>query len=107
MVTRLTPFLGIMVPYWGIYSQMSTAFQNQGCQMNLSIGKGMVPVSALNVFDTIAILALVPLFDGYVYPYFKKIGYPLTMLQKIGAGFFCACLAMVIAAVIEVKIKNV
>jgi hypothetical protein len=30
LVWRLTPFLLVMVPYWGIYSQMSTAFQNQG-----------------------------------------------------------------------------
>lgn len=29
LVTRLVPFLIAMVPYWGIYSQMSTAFQNQ------------------------------------------------------------------------------
>jgi hypothetical protein len=29
LVTRLTPFLAVMVPFWGIYSQMSTAFQNQ------------------------------------------------------------------------------
>ena len=30
LVFRLFPFLGIMIFYWGIYSQMSTAFQNQG-----------------------------------------------------------------------------
>lgn len=29
LVTRLTPFLAMMIPFWGIYSQMSTAFQNQ------------------------------------------------------------------------------
>lgn len=65
-------------------------------------GSFKVPVSALNIFDTIAILALVPVFDGVVYPYFKKIGYPLTMLRKIGLGFVVAMGAMVIAAVVEV-----
>lgn len=84
LVTRLTPFLTVMVPYWGIYSQMSTAFQNQGCQMDLSIGSTLIPVSALNCFDTISILILVPIFDGYIYPYMKAKGQPLTMLQKIG-----------------------
>eukprot|EP01038_Epipyxis_sp_PR26KG_P011667 gene11667-15622_t len=102
LVTRLTPFLFVMVPYWGIYSQMSTAFQNQGCQMDLKIGSAPVPVSALNSFDTIAILLLVPLFDGVVYPYFKKIGMPLTMLKKIGSGFFFAMLAMIVAALVEI-----
>ena len=84
LVTRLLPFLAMMIPFWGIYSQMSTAFQNQGCQMDLNLGGSQLPVSALNCFDTLAILALVPVFDGVIYPYFKKIGYPLTMLRKIG-----------------------
>jgi hypothetical protein len=29
LVTRITPFLAAMIPFWGIYSQMATAFQNQ------------------------------------------------------------------------------
>jgi peptide/histidine transporter 3/4 len=84
LVTRLSPFLLAMIPYWGIYSQMYTTFQNQGCQMDLHIGTFMVPMDALTCFDTITILLLVPLFDGYIYPTLKKKGYPLSMLQKIG-----------------------
>jgi hypothetical protein len=102
LVTRLTPFLLVMVPYWGIYSQMSTAFQNQGCQMDLSMGSIQVPVSALNTFDTVSILLLVPVFDGFLYPYLKEKGYPLSMLQKMGWGFLCAILGMVIAAIVEI-----
>jgi Na+-driven multidrug efflux pump len=30
LVTRLLPYIGMLIPFWGIYSQMSTAFQNQG-----------------------------------------------------------------------------
>lgn len=97
LVARLIPFLFTMIPYWGIYSQMSTAFQNQGCQMQLN----GVPISMLNIFDTIAILALLPIFDRVVYPYFAKIGRPLTMLQKIGAGFVFAAVAMLVAALVE------
>ena len=70
--------------------------------MDLSMGETMVPVSALNLFDTIAILSLVPVFDGYLYPALKRRGFALTMLQKIGAGFVFAGLAMLLAAFIEV-----
>lgn len=101
LVTRIMPFLLTMIPYWGVYSQMSTAFQNQGCQMNLFIGSAGIPVSLLNIFDTIAILALLPVFDGFVYPYFAKIGRPLSMLTKIGAGFIFAMVAMLVAAIVE------
>ena len=52
--------------------------------MNLELAGAEIPVSALSCFDTLSILMLVPVFDQFLYPYCKKIGYPLTMLQKIG-----------------------
>lgn len=65
-------------------------------------GSMNIPVSALNMFDTIAILLLVPIFDRFVYPYFKKTGKPLSMLTKIGWGIVFALLSMVVAAGVEV-----
>lgn len=63
-VLKLAPFLLVMIPYWGIYSQTKTAFQIQGCQMNSEMGGGFsLPISAMNIFNNIAILCLVPLFD--------------------------------------------
>ena len=80
----------------------STAFQNQGCQMDLQLGSLMIPVSGLALFDTIAILTLLPIFDGYVYPYFKTKGRSgLTMLDKIGLGFVCMIMAMAVAGLVE------
>jgi solute carrier family 15 (peptide/histidine transporter), member 3/4 len=60
---KLLPFLAVMIPFWGIYGQTKTAFQIQGCQMNLYIGSFQLPVSAMNIFNNITILALVPIFD--------------------------------------------
>jgi hypothetical protein len=106
-VVVLLPFLAALIPYWGIYSQMSTGFQNQGCQMDLSVGSVKIPVSALNLFDTVAILLLVPVFDGYVYPFLKSRGYALTMLSKISWGFFLAALSMVVAGLVEMyRLEN-
>ncbi len=71
--------------------------------MDLSLGTIDMPVSALNVFDTIAILALVPVFDRFVYPFFKEnLNFPLTMLVKIGLGLGFALLSMIAAATLEV-----
>jgi peptide/histidine transporter 3/4 len=100
-VAKLTPFLGVMIPYWGIYGQTKTAFQIQGCQMDSQLGDFQLPISAMNMFNNVAILALVPLTDQVFYPYLKKKGYNLTMLNKIGWGFLFATLAMVVAALIE------
>lgn len=71
-VWSLVPLLAIQVPYWAVYAQMSTAFQNQGCQMNLSLGKAQIPISALSMFDTIAILLLIPVFNRIIFPMIEK-----------------------------------
>ena len=46
----------------------------QGCQMDLNVGDFGLPVSALNLFDTLAILVLIPVFDGFVYPALRRAG---------------------------------
>ena len=72
--------------------------------MDLRAGDVMIPVSAINIFNNITILALVPIFENYMYPFIKRVrGYPLTMLEKIGYGFFLAMLAMLVAGLIEGK----
>lgn len=101
-IVRLVPFLAVMIPYWGIYGQTKTAFQIQGCQMDLNLGSFQFPVSTMNIFNNITILALVPLFEKFLYPYIKSKGYDLTMLRKIGLGFVLAILAMVVAALVEI-----
>jgi peptide/histidine transporter 3/4 len=37
-LTRLVPFLLVMIPFWGIYGQTKTAFQLQACQMDVNLG---------------------------------------------------------------------
>ncbi|CAE7466184.1 Slc15a4, partial [Symbiodinium microadriaticum] len=100
---KLVPYLGVMIPFWGIYGQTKTAFQIQGCQMNLYVGGFQLPVSAMNIFNNVTILCLVPLFDQVVYPYLKrKHNMVPSMLSKIGVGFILAMTAMIVAGLIEV-----
>lgn len=107
-VTRLFPYLAIMIPYWGIYGQTKTAFQIQGCQMDSKLGSFQLPISAMNIFNNVTILLLVPLFEQYLFPAINRAGYQLTMLVKIGMGFAFAILAMIMAALIEVyRLQNV
>jgi hypothetical protein len=68
--------------------------------MNLDAGV-KIPVSALNLFNTISILGLVPVIDSYLYPALRKRGYAVTMLDRIGWGFIFALLSMVLAALVE------
>jgi MFS family permease len=75
-VWKILPFLGAMVPFWGIYGQTKTAFQLQGCQMNVDVGPVALPVSVMNIFNNISILCLVPLFQHYLYPSIERFRCP-------------------------------
>jgi peptide/histidine transporter 3/4 len=79
-VAKLAPFLGVMIPYWGIYGQTKTAFQIQGCQMQSKVGDLQLPISAMKMFNNVAILILVPLTDQVLYPYLKSRNINLSML---------------------------
>ena len=96
-----------MIPFWGIYGQTKTAFQIQGCQMDLDVGGLSLPVSAMNIFNNISILVLVPIFEAYLYPCLKRWrGRDVVMLEKIMWGFIFAALAMIMASLIEVYRKE-
>ena len=110
LIINILPILLSLIPYWAVYSQMNTIYQNQGCQMYMYIDIYVytiqIPVSTLNIFDTLSILVLLPIFDLYIYPYYNSIllyyNLPsLTMLYKIGCGYICILLAMLVAAYIE------
>ncbi len=103
---RLIPFLMVMVPFWAIYGQTKTAFQLQGCVMDNKVGTLEIPIATMNIFNNITILALVPLFETYLYPMLRKSGFELTMIRKIGLGFIIAALVMLMAAILEIIRKN-
>eukprot|EP00608_Synchroma_pusillum_P009396 CAMPEP_0198438436 /NCGR_PEP_ID=MMETSP1452-20131203/50943_1 /TAXON_ID=1181717 /ORGANISM="Synchroma pusillum, Strain CCMP3072" /LENGTH=617 /DNA_ID=CAMNT_0044159019 /DNA_START=66 /DNA_END=1919 /DNA_ORIENTATION=+ len=101
-ITRLMVFMLPFVGFWASYSSMSTTFQLQACQMNLDAGGFDVPVAALNVADTIAILIFIPIFETYLFPYLERKGYPLSTLQKVGLGLIVSAMAVTVAGLLEI-----
>jgi len=101
-VWKLLPFYGYYIVYWGIYSQMSTTFFNQGCEMDLNVGSTTIPVAGLNLVDTCIIVLVAPFFDKVVYPLVNRVA-TVTPLRKIGFGFFFSLLSMVTAGILEIE----
>jgi dipeptide/tripeptide permease len=113
-LVRLLPYFAYMVVFWAVYNQMSSNFVVQGCQMNLfwtgdpSSGTAQVPSAFLNLFDTVVIIVFVPIFDAGVYPLIARCRQKgaLTVLEKVGSGFFFCALAMISAGVVEILRKQ-
>ena len=54
------------------------------CQMDLRVGQSRIAVSTLNLFDTLAILLLIPVFDRGIYPALKRRGASCAVLVVFG-----------------------
>lgn len=61
----------------------------------------IIPAASMTVFDTIAIVVMIPIYDGIVQPLMKTLRCELSLLQRIGWGFVLAALAMVSAGIVE------
>ncbi|KAK3251584.1 hypothetical protein CYMTET_39083 [Cymbomonas tetramitiformis] len=104
LVVRLMPVFFTQIMYWAVYTQMSTVFVEQGEQMNRKVvGSFAIPAASLSTFDTVSIIVLVPIFDGFVYPMLERSGYRLTPLRKIGWGMLFAVFSMLCAAAVEYR----
>eukprot|EP00057_Strongylocentrotus_purpuratus_P016036 XP_011670510.1 PREDICTED: solute carrier family 15 member 4 [Strongylocentrotus purpuratus] len=104
---RVIPVFIPIIIYWTIYIQMSSTYVLQGMRMRLDYGGFTIPVAALNLFNVIIILILIPIMDQFVYPCFERHGLRLSMLKRIGIGMVFASGSMVVAAIVEICRKNV
>uniref|UniRef100_A0A383WJ92 Major facilitator superfamily (MFS) profile domain-containing protein n=1 Tax=Tetradesmus obliquus TaxID=3088 RepID=A0A383WJ92_TETOB len=107
LVLRLLPVFFTTVLYWTIYAMMGTMFIQQGSLMDNRVslpGTNVtlrIPAATMALFNTGAIILLVPLYDAVFEPALKRCGVRWTLLRRIGWGMVIAVLAMVYAAAVE------
>ncbi|KAF5792732.1 putative proton-dependent oligopeptide transporter family, MFS transporter superfamily [Helianthus annuus] len=91
-------------------AQLSTFSVQQAATMNTKIGSLRVPPASLPVFPVIFIMILAPMYDHVIIPFARKITKTemgITHLQRIGFGLFLSVMAMAVAALVEIKRKQV
>lgn len=86
--------------YWICYNQINNNLTSQAATMSLN----GVPNDIISNLDPFALIILIPICDLVIYPALRKANIHFTPIKKITAGFFCASLAMVWAAVIQAYI---
>ncbi|KAL3151753.1 hypothetical protein ABBQ38_012730 [Trebouxia sp. C0009 RCD-2024] len=103
MVMRMLPIFFTTILFWTIYCQMGSFFVEQGTQMNRQMfgGKLRIPAASLALFNTISIIALIPVYDRVLVPSLRYFGKQITLLQRIGWGLLVCVFAMLAAAAVE------
>lgn len=106
-VLRLVPIWTTCLIYGIVFAQSSTFFTKQGATMDRSISPGLdVPAASLQSLIYLSIVFLIPFYDRVLVPTARAITRKpsgITMLQRIGTGLFLSVLAMVVAALVEMK----
>lgn len=107
LVIRMLPIWATTIMFWTIYAQMSTFSVSQATTMDRRIGKSFqIPAASLTAFFVGSILLTVPVYDRIIAPVAGKLlknPEGLTPLQRIGVGLVISILAMLAAALTEIK----
>ncbi|KAL3334408.1 hypothetical protein AABB24_030913 [Solanum stoloniferum] len=94
-----------------IWAQINTLFVKQGTTLDRHLGSTFqIPAASLGSFVTLTMLLSVPMYDRYFVPFMrKKTGNPrgITLLQRLGTGFFIQILAITFAYAVEVRRMHV
>ena len=65
--------------------QMGSFFVIEGAAMNRDVlGSFHIPAASLSIFNTLAIIVLIPLYDSAFIPLLRRCGTKITLLQRIG-----------------------
>lgn len=106
-IIRMLPIWATTIIFWTVYAQMTTFSVSQATTMNLHIGKSFeIPPASLTVFFVGSILLTVPIYDRIVVPITRRLlknPHGMTPLQRIGVGLVFSIIAMVAAALTEIK----
>ncbi|CAL9189407.1 unnamed protein product [Musa hybrid cultivar] len=106
ILTRMFPVWATTIVFSAVFAQMSTLFVVQGMVMDMSIGSFVIPPASMSTFDVISVIVWVLLYDNIVVPVARRFtgeerGF--SDLQRMGIGLFISILAMVAAALVEIK----
>ena len=104
---RLVPIWITCLIFAIVSSQVGTFFTRQAKTMNRSISERLeFPAASIQLSIPVAVTVLVPIYDRVFVPVARRLTEEhsgITMLQRIGTGLFLSAVAMVVAALIEIK----
>ncbi|XP_058110914.1 protein NRT1/ PTR FAMILY 8.1-like [Magnolia sinica] len=104
-IVRLLPIWATGIMFATVYSQMSTMFVLQGNTMDPHMGPNFkIPSASLSIFDTIAIIFWVPIYDRIIVPMagaYTGHHRGFTQLQRMGIGLVISIFSMLAAGILE------
>lgn len=96
-------FLVIPV-FWSLYDQSSTRWVYQAQAMDLL--NGSVTADQIQVLNPALLLGMIPIFNRGIYPAFKRCGWEILPLKRIGIGMILTAVAFFMCALLQMHIDT-
>lgn len=106
VMVRLLPIWTMLLMFAVIFQQPATFFTKQGMTMKRNIGDFKIPPATLQSAITMSIILLMPLYDRIFIPIAQMITRQdkgISVMQRMGIGMVLSIIAMVIAALVEMR----
>ncbi|KAJ2529820.1 hypothetical protein IWW43_004686 [Coemansia sp. RSA 1935] len=73
--------------YWSVYGNMTDLLINQGLTMQRP---KWLSVDQLNAINSLVLIVAIPVFDNYVFPLLRRMGFKMGPIVRITTGFAIA-----------------
>ncbi|GAB2280318.1 hypothetical protein Dimus_014958 [Dionaea muscipula] len=110
VVLKILPIFASAIILNCCLAQLSTFSVQQAATMDTKLGSFDIPPASLPVFPVLIIMVLAPAYDHIIIPLARRrtrTEMGITNLQRIGIGLALSIVAMVAAALVEIKRKRV
>uniref|UniRef100_A0A914ZXW5 Peptide transporter family 1 n=1 Tax=Parascaris univalens TaxID=6257 RepID=A0A914ZXW5_PARUN len=104
---RVTVMLLPVPMFWALYDQQGSKWVVQAVSMNSQITSSfsLLP-DQMSTFNSILIMAFIPVFQLIIYPTVQKLGIHITPLRKMVVGGIFGSLAFVSCAIVQFRINQ-
>ncbi|GFP80042.1 protein nrt1/ ptr family 4.6 [Phtheirospermum japonicum] len=110
IVLKILPVFACTIILNCCLAQLSTFSVQQAATMDTTLGSFKVPPASLPIFPVVFIMVLAPVYDHLIIPFARRVNKTemgVTHLQRIGVGLVLSIIAMIVAALVEIKRKRV
>jgi len=109
-VFRIAAVFAAVTVFWSLFFQYGSSWTLQAAKMQREVSLGglryVIPAGQMQTFDGLFVLALLPIFGLFVFPFVERRGLRLSPLRKMAVGMFVTVPAFVACAIVQAAIDG-